>query len=145
MSEPSSQPESAQSVPSADKSVSPKSKTDRTDKSVNSADKSVQNVVDMARFRSHRLTSQSVVDFDKKHWKRSRLKPGWLIRRMTGYSIVENEYGVQYLGVVSRKPDKMSADSIKYPLAGFFTWSAMVKRTLLAEERGQQNVRTKLG
>lgn len=132
-----SQPEPAQSVASADKSVSPVLQTD-------SADKSVCKVLDFTGLKSRRLTSQSVADFDKKHWKRSRIKPGWLIRRLTGYSIVENEYGVQYLGVVGRKPDRMSADSLEYPLAGFFIWSVMVERSLLVEERGQ-HARAKLG
>ena len=139
-----SQSEPAQSVASADKSVSPVSQTDLADKSVESADKSVSKVLDFSGFRSRRLTSQSVADFDKRHWKRSRIKSGWLIRRLTGYSIVENEYGVQYLGVVSRKPDRMSADSLEYPLAGFFIWSVMAERSLLVEERGQ-HARTKLG
>lgn len=130
--------------PVANKSVSQIDAADRTDKSVKTADKSVANVLDFKGFKSRRLTSQSVADFDKKHWKRSRVKPGWLIRRLTGYSIVENEYGVQYLGVVSRKPDRMSADSLIYPLAGFFTWSVMAKQSLLVEERGQ-NARAKLG
>jgi len=139
-----SQPEPAQSVALADKSVSPVAQTDRADKSAESADLSVSKVLDFSRFKSRRLTSQSVADFDKKQWKRSRVKPGWLIRRLTGYSIVENEYGVQYLGVVSRKPDRMSADSLIYPLANFFTWTAMAKRSLLVEERGQ-DARAKLG
>ncbi len=130
--------------PIADKSVSEIAAADKADKSVKSADKSVANVLDFKGFKSRRLTSQSTADFDKKHWKRSRVKPGWLIRRLTGYSIVENEYGVQYLGVVSRKPDRMSADSLTYPLAGFFTWSVMAKQSLLVEERGQ-NARAKLG
>ena len=139
-----SQPEPAQSVALADKSVSPVLQTDSADKSVESADKSVSKVLDFSGFKARRLTSQSVADFDKKHWKRSRIKPGWLIRRLTGYSIVENEYGVQYLGVVSRKPDRMSADSLEYPLAGFFIWSVMAERSLLVEERGQ-HARAKLG
>lgn len=139
-----SQSEAAQSVVSADKSVSPVALAAQTDKSAELADKSVNKVLDFTRFKARRLTSQSVADFDKKHWKRSRIKPDWLIRRLTGYSIVENEYGVQYLGVVSRKPDRMSADSLEYPLAGFFIWHVMAERSLLVEERGQR-ARTKLG
>lgn len=136
--------EPRKSVNVTDKSVSHDPKTDLTDLSVFPADKSVNKIVDMDRFRSRRLTSQSAADFDKKQWKKSRIKQGWLIRRLTGYSIVEGEYGVQYLGVVSRKPDRMSADSLEYPLAGFFIWSVMAERSLLVEERGQ-NAKTKLG
>jgi hypothetical protein len=48
------------------------------------------------------LSAQRAVVYEKSTWKRSQKKPGYLIRRMEGYSIAETEYGVSYLWVLSR-------------------------------------------
>lgn len=59
-------------------------------------------------------------------WKPSQKRPGWLIRRLSGYDIGEHEYGVSYLYVVTRRPKKQrSADWMKYPHAGFFNWESL--------------------
>lgn len=36
-------------------------------------------------------------EFDKKLWKLSRERPGFLIRRIDGYDITEDKYGISYL------------------------------------------------
>jgi len=81
------------------------------------------------------LSAQRGVIFDKGIWKRSRRKPGYLIRRMAGYSIAETEYGVSYLWVLSRKPDRTTADNSVHPLAGYFNWKALEASGLLCKER----------
>lgn len=81
------------------------------------------------------LNTQRGVVFDKSKWKRSRKKPGYLIRRMTGYSIAETEYGVSYLWVLSRKPDRTTADNSVHPLAGYFNWKALESSGALWKER----------
>jgi hypothetical protein len=81
------------------------------------------------------LSAQRGVFFDKAVWKRSRKKPGYLIRRMAGYSIAETEYGVSYLWVLSRKPDRTTADNSVHPLAGYFNWKALESSGLLCKER----------
>lgn len=59
-------------------------------------------------------------------WKASAKRPGFLIRRISGYDIAEDEYGVSYLKVIERHPKKKtSADFTKYEHAGFFTWAAL--------------------
>ncbi len=78
--------------------------------------------------------SQSVSRTDP-DWKPSRIRQGERIKRLTGYDIKETEYGVQYLGVVSRKPDKMSADRKLYPQAWFYNWAALADADLLAKEK----------
>lgn len=65
------------------------------------------------------------VVFDNKLWKRSRVKPGMLIKRIPGYDINELEYGVNYLRQLPK--GKTSADSTKYPHAGFFTWRVLAE------------------
>lgn len=66
--------------------------------------------------------------FDRKKWKRSRVKKGYLIRRIKGYDISEDEYGVSYLFVVARKPSKKtSADYGVYEHAGFANWKGLIK------------------
>lgn len=35
--------------------------------------------------------------YDKKRWKLSREKPGFLIKRIVGYDITEDKYGISYL------------------------------------------------
>lgn len=81
------------------------------------------------------LSAQLVVSYDRKTWKRSRIRTGWLIRRMSGYSIAETEYGISYLWVLSRKPDRTSADNSVYPLAGYFNWKSLESSGLLRKER----------
>lgn len=81
------------------------------------------------------LSAQRGVAYDRANWKRSRKKPGYLIRRMAGYSIAETEYGVSYLWVLSRKPDLTTADNSVYPLAGYFNWKSLKASGLLAKER----------
>lgn len=76
-----------------------------------------------------------MVSYDRKIWKRSRVRQGWLIRRMAGYSIAETEYGISYLWVLGRKPDRTSADNSVYPLAGYFNWKALEASGLLRKER----------
>ena len=110
------------------------------DGSAQTAEHSVSTVTDFNDFKRNRLNAQSAMadssaeSFDKKKWKRSRLRPGWLIKRLTGYQPVEDEYGCQYLGVVSRKPDRMSADRSAFPFAGFLTWESMMESDLLVTE-----------
>lgn len=59
-------------------------------------------------------------------WKASRERPGWQIKRIKGYDISENVYGVTYLKVLRRKPRKITnADFCKHPHAGFFPWKAL--------------------
>ena len=61
-----------------------------------------------------------------KKWKASRTKAGWLIKRIPKYDISEDEYGVSYLFVLTRKPNKKtSADFTLYEHAGFFSWDAL--------------------
>jgi len=91
-------------------------------------------VYDFAEFRA-KLSTQSSAIFDKKIWKRSREKPGYLIKRFKGYNPVEDKYGVQYLYVLSRKPDRTSGDYSVYPFAGFFNWEALANTGLFVKER----------
>jgi hypothetical protein len=71
------------------------------------------------------LSAQRAVVYEKSTWKRSQKKPGYLIRRMEGYSIAETEYGVSYLWVLSRMPDLTTADNSVQPLAGYFNWKSL--------------------
>lgn len=73
--------------------------------------------------------------YNKSLWKRSRVKKGWLIKRLTGYSIAETEYGVSYLWVLSRKPDKTCADNSVWSLAGYFNWKSLEASGLLRREK----------
>lgn len=75
------------------------------------------------------------IGYSKRTHKRSRIKKGWLIKRLTGYSIAETEYGVSYLWVLSRKPDVTTADNSVYPLAGYFNWKSLEASELLIKER----------
>lgn len=81
------------------------------------------------------LNTQRGVVYEKPKWKRSSKRPGYLIRRMPGYSIAETEYGVSYLWVLSRKPDRTTADNSVHPLAGYFNWKALESSGLLCKER----------
>lgn len=82
---------------------------------------------------------------DRSLWKESREKPGHLIRRIKGYDIVEETYGVKYLYVVDRSPKKTSADFTLYEHAGYFTWAALEKagRVVKNETLGGKHERTK--
>lgn len=91
-------------------------------------------VVDLAEVRA-RLNLQSSVAYDRKFWKKSRIKKGYLIKRIPGYNIVEDEYSVSYLFVLSRKPDRTSADWAQYPYAGSFRWVTLESAGLLVKER----------
>lgn len=73
--------------------------------------------------------------FDRKKWKRSRVKKGYLIRRIKGYDISEDEYGVSYLYVITRGPSKKtSADFGLYEHAGFMNWATLTNNHRLAKE-----------
>lgn len=67
-------------------------------------------------------------------WKRSRVRAGWLIRRIGKHNLVESEYGVSYLYVLSRRPDRTDVDRAKYPLSGFYNWRALEAAQLLTTE-----------
>ena len=71
--------------------------------------------------------------FDNEVWKQSRQKPGLLIRRIAGYDINELEYGINYLKQLPK--GKTSADGLKYPHAGFFTWRVLAECGRLVRER----------
>jgi hypothetical protein len=90
--------------------------------------------------------------FDKKLWKRSRQRPGYLIRRIRGYDMVENgSYGVSYVKVLNRKAgpgnQKTSSDSRLYEHAGFFTWSALERMGRVVKEKqyGRSETVTRTG
>ena len=72
-----------------------------------------------------------------KGWKKSRVQHGFLIKRIPGYTIVEDSYGVSYLFVLSRKPDRTRVDKSKYPASGYFNWRGLKHARLLVEERKQ--------
>lgn len=87
------------------------------------------NVTDFGKYKSLRdkdVAPKVSTHFDRKRWKRSRVKNGYLIRRIKGYDISEDEYGVSYLYVITRNPKKKtSADFSIYEHAGFFTWHTL--------------------
>ena len=91
----------------------------------------VAQVTDLTRYKE-KLT---VEPFNRSKWKRSRVRKGWLIRRYPGYNIAETEYGISYLWVLSRKPDRTSADNSAFPLAGYFNWKSLEQSGLLAKEK----------
>lgn len=68
-------------------------------------------------------------------WKRSQKRRGWLIKRIGGYNINENLYGVTYLYVLQRHPDKTSANAELYPDAGFKNWKSLEQSGLLRKEK----------
>ena len=78
---------------------------------------------------------ENTATYRKSDFKKSRIKKGWLIRRLAGYSIAETEYGVSYLWVLSRKPDRTSADNSVWPLAGYFNWKSLEQSGLLRKEK----------
>lgn len=81
------------------------------------------------------LNTQRGMVFDRSQWKRSSKKNGYLIRRLKGYSIAETEYGVSYLWVISRKPDRTTADNSVAPGAGYFNWESLENTGLFVKER----------
>jgi len=91
-------------------------------------------VVDMAAYKAA-VTIHPPAVFEAKNWKRSRIKKGWLIRRIAGYDPVESEYGVHYLKVLSRRPKKTSGDCSLYEHAGFVTWDVLQAGGRLVKER----------
>ena len=91
-------------------------------------------VVDLAAFKA-KVTIHPHAVFEAKRWKRSRIKKGHLIARISGYDPVESEYGVSYLKVISRRPKKTSGDYSLYEHAGFFTWPALQAGGRLVKER----------
>ena len=112
---------------------SPKPKKSRSSEYSPCADAS-QKVVDLAAFRA-KVNIHSSAVFETKKWKRSRVKKGWLIARITGYDPVESEYGVHYLKVLGRRPKKTSGDYSLYEHAGFFTWDVLQAGGRLVRER----------
>lgn len=96
--------------------------------------KAKDNLTDFTAFKA-RLSCQPNATYNRSTWKRSRVKPGYLIKRLKSYSPVETEYGVSYLFVLSRKPDKTSADNSVYGLAGYFNWKSLEESGLLVKER----------
>jgi hypothetical protein len=93
-----------------------------------------ENVVDLAAFKAS-VTIHPPAFFDDDIWKRSRIKKGWLIKRIAGYDPVEGEYGVHYLKVISRNPKRTSGDCSRYEHAGFSTWDTLQKVGRLVKER----------
>lgn len=122
-------------VSRAEHSVRPKTQP-KTEHSVQiePCKKPASNLVDFTAVRA-KLSTQSGAVYDRQKWKRSRVKSGWMIKRLTGYTIAETEYGVSYLSVVSRKPDRTSADNSVYPLAGYFNWKSLEASGLIRKER----------
>lgn len=59
--------------------------------------------------------------FDKKLWKASREKPGHLIRRIKGYDITEDKYGISYL---FRLPGGATTTN-QGEHAGYYNWLAL--------------------
>jgi hypothetical protein len=76
--------------------------------------------------------------FVKKLWKRSKYRPGCLIKRIKGYYLVESPYGASYGKPVGRDPitdkPKLSFDSRKYEHAGHVKWSALIASGRLVKE-----------
>lgn len=117
---------------------------------VNSHSESTSDYSSKAKVTGH--SKAKILDFKKdgrkvnshsggSKWKKSRVKPGFLIRRIKGYDIVESEYGVSYLFVVTRKPSKVtSGDCSLYEHAGFNTWKTMEMTGRL--KKGESNGRT---
>ena len=83
------------------------------------------NVLSFDELKAKLSSQQASAEYDKKRWKLSRVKTaeGVLIKRIKGYDLVENEYGVAFLKRLGR--NQTSADTLTYPLAGFFNWQAL--------------------
>ncbi len=95
---------------------------------------SAQNVAKLSTQHT-RQPIENTATYAKSGFKRSRIKKGWLIKRLTGYSIAETEYGVSFLWVLSRKPDRTSADNSVWSLAGYFNWKSLEASGLLRKEK----------
>ncbi len=95
------------------------------------SDDSPAEVIEISDFR-RKVTTH----YDRSEWKRSRVRDGMMIARIAGYDIVETEYGVSYLWVVTRQPAKRtSANSDEYEHAGFYTWQSLEASERLVTER----------
>lgn len=77
-------------------------------------------------------------DYVKKLWKRSRERPGYLIKRIKDYYLVESPYGASYGVVVGRDPEtgkpQLSFNSKLYEHAGHVKWSALEASGRLVKE-----------
>jgi hypothetical protein len=84
------------------------------------------NVLNFQEVKAKLSSQQASAEYDEKRWKLSRIKAseGVLIKRIKGYDLVENEYGVAYLKRLGGR-NKTSADTLTYPFAGFFNWQAL--------------------
>lgn len=95
-------------------------------------------VVDIKNFRA-KVSSHSKGE----KWKPSRIRPGYLIKRIKGYDVVESEYGVSYLYVTTRKPKKAtSGDFGQYEHAGFSTWATLEKNGRLKKGKSNERIRS---
>lgn len=85
--------------------------------------------------RQKKITVRQVgrYSFDVKQWKLSRFKAGFLIRRIRGYKITEDAYGVSYLGVLQWAPDRTTTDKTRFPLAGYSTWEQLAEMDRLRQ------------
>ncbi|HMV87941.1 MAG TPA: hypothetical protein PLD20_24455 [Blastocatellia bacterium] len=72
-------------------------------------------------FPKPRLVPPAQASFDKKAWKLSREKPGCLIRRIKGYDITEDKYGISYL---YRLPGGATTTQ-QGEHAGYYNWLAL--------------------
>ncbi len=97
-------------------------------------DKSGAEIIDFTAF-SAQFSHLTELEYNSKKWKRSRVKPGYLVKRIPGYIIVESEYGVQYLKVLQWNPTRTSADLDLYPVAQFCNWEALTDAGRLVKEK----------
>jgi hypothetical protein len=97
-------------------------------------DKSGAEIIDFTAF-SAQFSHLTELEYNSKKWKRSRVKPGYLVKRISGYIIVESEYGVQYLKVLQWNPTRTSADLDLYPVAQFCNWEALTDAGRLVKEK----------
>ncbi len=65
--------------------------------------------------------STTQAEFDKKRWKASRENPGHLIKRIDGYDITEDKYGMSYL---YRLP-KGRTTTAQGEHSGYSNWQAL--------------------
>jgi hypothetical protein len=139
---PAAAPVAVNSVaPVTESEYSPKAKKNRSPKApkpLTAREIASEKVVDMTAFKTAGDYSPPAV-FDADKWKRSRVKKGYLIARISGYDVVEGEYGVHYLKVIHRDPKtgkkKTSGDYSLYEHAGFSTWQTMQKTGKLVKEK----------
>lgn len=72
-------------------------------------------------------------------WKASRYRPGARIKRISGYKIVEDVYGVSYLYRTGSRPERTQVDRAKYPFSGYQNWQSLATAGLLKEEIDGRN------